>query len=1039
MSAPRIVPAAVALFVLTLLFPHSACATRATVSDAELIAQNWLSVVTHETGDWAGSLRPRITGSDVLTSAEDTPLAYTFAVSPDGFVVVPILKELPPVKLYSEEGSFDTEDPRGLVQLVRERLGNQVDGFVNAYGSVDAVPPADDEGRFPERHRRTWDRLLVPQDVLQQRLLGGNEPPLRGVGPLLTTSWNQYSPYYDLCPMGDGGRCVAGCVAISTAQVMNYHAWPSNGFGRHTYWWPGDGAVPGDSLSAVFWDDYDWSGSSAGIAEICYEVGVAYEMNYGSGGSYASFSVGARILPAYFRYDDSATQESGWRYSSEDWFVLIQNEIDESRPMPYSYPGHAIVCDGWRIWGSQDQIHLNYGWGGSVNGWYAVDNIACSGGDHTTEKLIKNVFPDPCIILTPDGTGDYPSIQAAIQAAADGQTIKLRDGMYTGDGNRDVGFQGKAVTVCSQSRDPQTCIIDTQGNPLVEHRGFLFVSGEGADSRLENLWIRGGWAEDGGGAVACYVSSPTIEGCVIEGNTALYGAGIGCYYSSPTVTNCTIYGNKGGGVAIAGAGPSMENTIITANTDTFAVVCTEGGVPQFSCSDIWGNPEGDWTGCIEEQLGVNGNLSVDPIFCAPWDTVLTLSTPSHCLPDNNSCGVVMGALGEGCNDYLVYPDGSGYFPNIQTAVDAAVDCGHIVLVDGVFSGPGNWDVVVHGKSVWIRSFSENAESCIIDCQDEARAPHRAFTFSACPWPISWIENVTLRNGYQPDGDGGAVRVADSARIYIRNCLFHSNEAARGGAAAADSSAQLDISDCELSRNTAVEGGAIWGSDSEIAFMRSTLAENVAETGSGISISGGSLGMMQGIIAFGGPGQAVTGAGVTPEFYCSDVYGNQGGDWVGCLEDQNGENGNRSADPLFCDAAAGNYTLAENSPCLDMSDCPFSVGEYIGCYGVGCTESGAPDDEPLPARMLLAQNHPNPFNPTTTISYVVPSDGHVRLVVYDLTGRVVATLVDDVRPAGTHVVRWDATNDREQTVATGVYFARLESGGAKEVRKLVIVT
>jgi hypothetical protein len=1032
------IPVAITLLVLTLLFPHSVCATRATASDAEHIAQNWLSFVTHETGDWAGSPHPRITGSDVLTSATDTPLAYAFAVSPDGFVVVPVLKELPPVKLYSEEGSFDTGEANGLVQLVRERLGNQVDGFVNAYGSVDAVPPAHDEGRFPEHHRRAWERLLVPQDVLQERLLSGNEPPLRGVGPLLTTSWSQHSPYNDLCPMGHGGRCIAGCVAIATAQVMNYHAWPPNGFGRHTYWWPGDGAVPGDSLSAVFWDDYDWSGSSAGVAEICYEVGVAYEMDYGYGGSYASFSVGAFILPAYFRYDDSVTKESGWRYSSEDWFALIQDEIDESRPMPYRYPDHAIVCDGWQVWGSENQIHLNYGWGGIVNGWYAVDDVPFSGGDHTSESLIKNIFPDPCIILTADGTGDYPTIQAAIQAAAEGQTIKLRDGTYTGDGNRDVGFQGKAVTVCSQSGNPQTCIIDAQGNPLSEHRGFSFSSGEGPDSRVEDLWIRGGWAEDGGGAVACHVSSPTIEGCIIEGNTALYGAGIDCYLSSPTITNCTIYGNQGGGVAVAGGGPSIENTIITTNTGTFAVVCTEGGVPQCSCSDIWGNPEGNWTGCIEDQLGLNGNLSVDPIFCAPWDTVLTLSTPSECLPDNNECGVVMGALGEGCNDYLVYPDGSGYFPNIQTAVDAAVDGGNVVLVDGVFSGPGNWDVTVHGKSVWIRSLSEDAKSCIIDCLDETRAPHRAFTFSACAWPISWIENVTLTNGYRPDGAGGAVRVVDSSRIYICDCIFYSNEAALGGAAAADSSAQLDISDCELSRNTATEGGAIWGSNSAITLNRTTLAENVAETGSAISVSGGSLGVKQGIIAFGGRGQAVTGVGVAPEFYCSDVYGNQGGDWIGCLEGQNGVDGNRSVNPLFCDAAARDYTLAENSPCLDTSDCPLSVGEYIGCYGVGCTESEVPGDKPLPGRMSLAQNHPNPFNPTTTISYVVPSDGHVRLVVYDVAGRRIRTFVAGDVAQGSYSVTWNGLDDSGRPVSSGVYFSRLDMDDRSQIGKLVLL-
>jgi hypothetical protein len=82
---------------------------------------------------------------------------------------------------------------------------------------------------------------------------------------------------------------------------------------------------------------------------------------------------------------------------------------------------------------------------------------------------------------------------------------------------------------------------------------------------------------------------------------------------------------------------------------------------------------------------------------------------------------------------------------------------------------------------------------------------------------------------------------------------------------------------------------------------------------------------------------------------------------------------------------------------------------------------------------LAQNFPNPFNPTTVFGFRLSVFGHTRLTVYDILGREVAVLVDGVLPAGTHSVRFDATG-----LATGVYLYRLESGGQMQVRRMVLV-
>ncbi len=90
-------------------------------------------------------------------------------------------------------------------------------------------------------------------------------------------------------------------------------------------------------------------------------------------------------------------------------------------------------------------------------------------------------------------------------------------------------------------------------------------------------------------------------------------------------------------------------------------------------------------------------------------------------------------------------------------------------------------------------------------------------------------------------------------------------------------------------------------------------------------------------------------------------------------------------------------------------------------------------QPLPVAYSLAQNYPNPFNPTTTIHFSLGGSGHVSLIVYDLLGRPVATLVDGNLPAGDHVKQWNANG-----LASGMYIYRLDAGGIVQTRKLMLL-
>ncbi|MFH1690612.1 MAG: T9SS type A sorting domain-containing protein, partial [Candidatus Eisenbacteria bacterium] len=88
---------------------------------------------------------------------------------------------------------------------------------------------------------------------------------------------------------------------------------------------------------------------------------------------------------------------------------------------------------------------------------------------------------------------------------------------------------------------------------------------------------------------------------------------------------------------------------------------------------------------------------------------------------------------------------------------------------------------------------------------------------------------------------------------------------------------------------------------------------------------------------------------------------------------------------------------------------------------------------------LSPNFPNPFNPSTAIQYRVPSPGsRVSLCVYDLSGRVVRTLVDAYRSGGEHLAVWRGLDDGGREVGSGVYFYRLEVDGTSIERKMVML-
>ena len=102
------------------------------------------------------------------------------------------------------------------------------------------------------------------------------------------------------------------------------------------------------------------------------------------------------------------------------------------------------------------------------------------------------------------------------------------------------------------------------------------------------------------------------------------------------------------------------------------------------------------------------------------------------------------------------------------------------------------------------------------------------------------------------------------------------------------------------------------------------------------------------------------------------------------------------------------------------------------YGLGI------DGIAIPDVYALHQNYPNPFNPITTLQYDLPEQSHVEIMIYDIMGREVRTLVNTQQTAGFKSTIWDATNDLGQPVSAGMYLYRISAGDFHSVKKMILL-
>ena len=184
--------------------------------------------------------------------------------------------------------------------------------------------------------------------------------------------------------------------------------------------------------------------------------------------------------------------------------------------------------------------------------------------------------------VNPDGSGDFPTIQAALNAAQGGDVVMLGSGVFSGTGNRDLNFQGKPLTLRSVSGNPENCTIDVGGSAVSPAQGIIFGELEPQGTRVERIRFMNGYHSQGG-AIAVYGSQVTLTGCVFEDNTASsIGGAIYLTDYNESIIGCEFRNNhavEGGAIYLGSGNCTIDSNLFEGNVADFGGAIRVGGTP----------------------------------------------------------------------------------------------------------------------------------------------------------------------------------------------------------------------------------------------------------------------------------------------------------------------------------------------------------------------------------------------------------------------------------------------------------------------------
>ncbi|HUV37735.1 MAG TPA: right-handed parallel beta-helix repeat-containing protein [Patescibacteria group bacterium] len=262
----------------------------------------------------------------------------------------------------------------------------------------------------------------------------------------------------------------------------------------------------------------------------------------------------------------------------------------------------------------------------------------------------------------------------------------------------------------------------------------------------------------------------------------------------------------------------------------------------------------------------------------------------------------------------------------------------VIIRNCIITGNVNLGVNPEGRGIAIHNASPRIENSTISNNATAESGGGIYFYSG-GYPR--ITGCAIENNYAQGNGGGIYDAAGSdwsRTMVVDDCEITGNRCdGSGGGVGYDGynfADEMRLTDCVMSLDTAaVDGGGIYSDGGLLTVHRCTIVDNFAgNTGAGIRYYN-DHDFFRLIVAFNDETEGIyRPLGSTLNIACSDVYGNDGGNYAGSIADPTGTNGNISADPLFCDLPGGDYTIYNISPCAAaQSPC----GESMGALGIGC--------------------------------------------------------------------------------------------------------
>lgn len=365
---------------------------------------------------------------DTFTDGAGTPVYFVASLEPDGYVIIPAEDAVEPIVCFVEAGDYEASHEKPLSDFVSRDIPARI-------AAVRALKEAKDytDGdkaliKAADRAREKWVRLV--EAASDQTKSKTTLTDIR-VEPLVQSAWGQttvgsyiggISCYNYYTPSCGTDNCPIGCVAAAMAQFMRYHEHPG------TYSWSLMPLQPSESVTLAQRQAIGW---------LCYQAAESIDTIYGAGGSTASLDDGYRELIDTFGYSSTTIAKNP--AMGTIFNAMANSNLDAGLPVLLGVRGavssHAVVCDGYGYDTSTLYHHLNMGWTGHDDAWYALPMIDASSTYNTIHTSVYNIYTS--------GSGEIISGRACDMA-----------------GN---GIPGVQITATPSGQSPRYASTDNRG------------------------------------------------------------------------------------------------------------------------------------------------------------------------------------------------------------------------------------------------------------------------------------------------------------------------------------------------------------------------------------------------------------------------------------------------------------------------------------------------------------------------------------------------------------------------------------------------